>query len=119
VFVQGRPNDPIPSPEEPPVRLPWLRVAVDGVSMVPTLAPGEWVLVRRGVAPRPGAVVVVRRPERLVVKRVVRLTGDGRVWVEGDNAAASDDSRTWGAVDPGAIVGEVRWRYHPTRGRVR
>lgn len=103
------------------MRLPWQRVAVRGHSMVPTLAPGDWLLVRRGVRPRPGAVVVVRRPERLVVKRVTRLTGDGRVWVQGDNDLATDDSRTFGAIEAGDVLGEVRWRYFPVRhaGRVR
>jgi nickel-type superoxide dismutase maturation protease len=102
------------------VGLPWLRVAVRGPSMLPALAPGEWLLVRRGAPPRPGAVVVVRRPERLVVKRVVREVADGW-WVEGDNAAASDDSRAFGAVRRDDVVGEVRWRYYPLRafGRVR
>ena len=102
------------------MRLPWLRVEVRGPSMLPTLAPGEWLLVRRGVPARPGAVVVVRLAGRLVVKRVTRVGDDG-VWVEGDNAAASDDSRTFGAVAPRDMVGEVRWRYYPFRafGRVR
>jgi nickel-type superoxide dismutase maturation protease len=102
------------------VALPWLRVAVRGPSMLPTLAPGEWLLVRRGVRPRPGAVVVVRRPERLVVKRVIRAAGDGW-WVEGDNADVSDDSRVYGAVRGADVVGEVRWRYYPLRafGRIR
>ena len=100
---------------------PWLRAVVSGHSMVPTLAPGEYLVVRRGVPPRPGAVVVVRRPERLVVKRVTRLTADGRVWVQGDNDYVTDDSRTFGAVEVADVVGEVRWRYHPVRraGRVR
>lgn len=102
------------------MRLPWLRVEVRGLSMVPALAPGEWVLVRRDAAARPGAVVVVRLAGRLVVKRVTRIGADG-VWVEGDNAAASDDSRVFGAVAPRDVVGEVRWRYYPLRaaGRVR
>jgi nickel-type superoxide dismutase maturation protease len=101
------------------VPFPWFRLAVNGLSMVPTLAPGEWVVVRR-TRPREGAVVVVRRPERLVVKRAVRRT-DGGWWVEGDNAAASDDSRVFGPVDDGDVLGEVRWRYRPFRsaGRVR
>jgi nickel-type superoxide dismutase maturation protease len=100
--------------------MPWLRVAVRGPSMLPTLAPGEWVLVRRGARIVPGAVVVVRRPERYVVKRVVRRDGDGW-WVEGDNAAVSDDSRAFGAVAGADVVGAVRWRYYPLRafGRVR
>lgn len=102
------------------MRLPWLRVAVRGPSMIPALAPGEWVLVRRTSSPRPGAVVLVQRPERLSIKRLVRLE-DGRCWVEGDNAEASTDSRTYGAVPRDDVVGEVRWRYHPWRraGRVR
>ena len=102
------------------MRLPWFRAAVRGHSMVPTLAPGEWLLVRRNAVPRPGAVVVVRLAGRLAVKRVTRLTGDG-VWVQGDNDAATDDSRTYGPVPRGDVVGEVRWRYYPLRhaGRVR
>lgn len=102
------------------MRLPWLRVAVNGLSMVPTLAPGEWLLVRRNARPRPGAVVVVRLAGRLMVKRVTHLTDDG-VWVQGDNDAVTDDSRTYGAVPRADVVGEVRWRYFPLSraGRVR
>ena len=50
---------------------------VQGESMLPTLAPGQRIAVgplRR--APRRGDVVVVRRPEREVVKRVVGLPGE-------------------------------------------
>ena len=102
------------------MELPWLRVAVRGPSMLPTLAPGEWLLVRRRAPAEPGRVIVVRRPDRLVVKRAVRRTPEGW-WVEGDNAAASDDSRTFGPVPDRDVLGEVRWRYRPLRsaGRVR
>ncbi len=88
--------------------------------MVPALAPGEWVVVRRTSSPRVGSVVVVRRPGRLVVKRAIRH-GDEGWWVEGDNAAASDDSRVFGHVADADVLGEVRWRYRPLRsaGRVR
>jgi nickel-type superoxide dismutase maturation protease len=88
--------------------------------MIPTLAPGEYVLVRRTSRPRVGSVVLVRRPGRYVVKRAVRRSAEGW-WVEGDNAAASDDSRVFGWVNEADVVGEVRWRYYPPRsaGRVR
>jgi nickel-type superoxide dismutase maturation protease len=88
--------------------------------MIPTLAPGEWVVVRRTSSPRTGSVVVLRRPGRLVVKRALRRTDEGW-WVEGDNAAASDDSRVFGYVPDADVLGEVRWRYRPLRsaGRVR
>jgi signal peptidase I len=63
---------------------------VQGESMLPTLAPGQRIAVgplRR--APRRGDVVVVRRPEREVVKRVVGLPGEhvrllaGRLEIDG------------------------------------
>ncbi|MBC7373980.1 MAG: S26 family signal peptidase, partial [Frankiales bacterium] len=74
-------------------------VIVAGASMLPTLRPGDCLLVRPGGRPRAGDLVVARfaaRPELLVVKRAVRPDSD-RWWVEGDNAAATDDSRTYGA----------------------
>ncbi len=102
------------------MRLPWLRVAVRGPSMIPALAPGEQVLARRAVRIRTGAVVVVRRPHGYDVKRIARVSGD-EVWVEGDNREVSTDSRTYGAVRTSDVVAEVRWRYWPPRhaGRVR
>lgn len=95
--------------------LPWLRVSATGLSMAPTLLPGDQLLVRRGGRVRAGDLVVVRRPDRphlLVVKRVARATG-GRWWLAGDNAAASDDSRVFGPVVTDDLVGRVVWRYWP------
>ena len=88
--------------------------------MLPTLAPGDWLLVKRTNAVAPGRIAVVRLGGRLVVKRVERHAEEG-LWVVGDNAGASDDSRTYGAVPASDVVGEVRWRYYPLRaaGRVR
>ena len=78
--------------------------------MVPTLRPGDWLLVRYGAEIRPGDLVVVELPERpLSVKRAVRRVGE-RWWVQGDNPNASTDSRTLGAVP---VLGRVLWRYWP------
>lgn len=93
----------------------WHRVTASGLSMVPTLLPGDQLLIRRGGPVREGDLVVVRRPDRpslLVVKRVQRITG-GRWWLVGDNAGASDDSRVFGAVSAADLVGRVVWRYWP------
>jgi nickel-type superoxide dismutase maturation protease len=104
-------------------RSPYLRVAVAGGSMSPTLADGDWVLCRRvrGVTGiREGDVVVLERPDRpslLIVKRVVRRAGSGW-WVEGDNAAASDDSRLFGPVPEAFVVARVLARYWPHPRRV-
>ena len=87
-------------------------VIVAGASMLPTLRPGDCLLVRPRGRPRAGDLVVARfaaRPELLVVKRAVRQDSD-RWWVEGDNAAATDDSRTYGAAE---VVATVVLRYWP------
>jgi phage repressor protein C with HTH and peptisase S24 domain len=94
-----------------------LAVLVRGPSMAPTLRDGDAVLARRGGrAPRPGDVVIARfarRPELLVVKRVVRPTGSGW-WIEGDNEFVTDDSRSYGEA---YIEARVLLRYwpHPRR----
>ncbi len=79
--------------------------------MLPTLRPGDCLLVRPGGV-RVGDVVVARfvaRPDLLVVKRAVRRVGG--LWdVEGDNPAASDDSRRYG---PAQVLGRVVLRYWP------
>lgn len=99
------------------MRWPLGRVAVSGESMRPTYPPGSWLLVRwrrAGRWLRPGVVVVARRPDRpelLVVKRCRRLLPGGGVWLEGDNPAASDDSRLFGPVPPAAVLGRVLFRY--------
>ena len=87
-------------------------VIVSGSSMLPTLRPGDCLLVQPRGRVRPGHLVVARfdaRPELLVVKRAVRPEGQGW-WVEGDNAGATDDSRTNGAAD---VVATVVLRYWP------
>ena len=95
--------------------------------MVPTLRPGDGVLVLQGFGPfrpaiRVGDVVAVVDPRdqrRIMIKRVVAFD-DGGVVVRGDNDAASTDSRHFGPVDRRALRGRVVYRYHPQsrRGRV-
>lgn len=111
-----------------------LRV-VSGASMTPALLPGDRVLVDRMLyapdlpaalarllpvrAPRRGDVVLARSPDdgrTALIKRCVALAGDplgpgvvpaGTLWLEGDHAADSRDSRAFGAVDRRAVTGRV------------
>lgn len=96
------------------------RFEVDGASMRPTLEPGDLALAIRPHRVRPGDVVVVEHPGRPgfeVVKRVAagpggptpdgRELGPGEIWVEGDAAGASTDSRTFGPVGLDRIRGRV------------
>lgn len=86
-------------------------VEVHGTSMVPTLNPGERLLVEastfRRRSPRPGELVLAADPragERELIKRVAKVR-DGRVELRGD-ATESTDSRTFGALP----IHEIRWR---------
>jgi signal peptidase I len=99
--------------------------------MLPALSPGDRLLVDpaayRAAGPRLGDVVVLHDPEerdRLLVKRVgTAPDGTGRsetVYVVGDAPGRSRDSRTFGSVPRGAIVGRAWFRYLPVdrRGRI-
>ena len=106
-------------------RWPLRRVAVHGHSMRPGLEPGDRLLVLGWGRTRPGDLVAVADPrdsERVLVKRVTSVdAGDNRLTIAGDNPAASTDSRTFGPVDPGLVLGRVIYRYWPEgrRGRLR
>lgn len=96
--------------------------------MEPTVSAGDWVLVdpdayaRR--PPAPGDLVVAPDPradDRLLIKRVESVDGEGWLRLVGDDAEHSTDSRVFGAVEPAAVAGAPWFRYWPLRrvGRVR
>lgn len=87
-------------------------------SMVPTLRPGDQLVVRYGAVVRPGDVVVLRHPFRqdlLIVKRAVERR-DGGWWVRGDNPYVENDSREFGVVPDELVVARAWLRVRPPRG---
>ena len=86
--------------------LGWRLFAVRGPSMVPTLRPGDRVLVWARARPRPGQVVVGRfrdLPGVLVVKRVAARDADG--WLlASDNPFAEGDGSRHGTADVEGVV---------------
>ncbi|KAJ7169598.1 signal peptidase I family protein [Mycena filopes] len=114
-----------------------------GPSMLPTLAnEGELVVEYRLFNPdklRRGDLITFRSPldrKRTVCKRIIGFPGDiicvdptgayapstehievpkGHVWVIGDNAANSRDSRLYGPVSMGLIQGKLCARIWPLR----
>jgi len=85
--------------------------------MLPTLEPGDRLLVRRSRRPRIGDLVVVpdpRDPALLLVKRVAARRGE-HLELRGDNPMSSTDSRDFGAVPTTAVWGRVVRRYAPPR----
>lgn len=77
---------------------------------------GDVLVVRTGVSPRVGDLVVVRLPRRhgLAVKRAVRREPEGW-WVERDNPREGVDSWSVGVVPDADVVARVEWRLWPFR----
>jgi len=91
------------------------RITVTGASMEPTLRAGDRLLVRRTGTVRTGDIVAARDPRppgRTVVKRATSL-GMGQVWLLGDNAGHSTDSRHFGPVPLSSVEGKAVYRYAP------
>ena len=96
---------------------------IAGNSMVPTLSPGDFVIVDRAAyrarPPRPSEIVLAQDPRdarRTIIKRVAGRDPEGRLWLSGDNPAESTDSRAFGAIPAALIVGRVAWRYWRSAG---
>ena len=98
--------------------------------MSPTLAAGDWAIVVDSPEVRVGDVVVARSPrgrDLEVVKRVTagpgdRVSGVGTLgadqwWIEGDDPAASTDSRRFGPIGRADIRGRVVAVYWPPARR--
>lgn len=83
--------------------------------MLPTFRDGDEVLVAVGEKRpfSPGDIVIAHHPLKAMklIKRVDRVLEDGRLFLLGDNPAASSDSRAFGPVPPHLIVGRVTGRF--------
>jgi signal peptidase I len=121
-------------------RGPW-RIVVAEASMLPSIAPNDWLLVDPTVRrwPRRGSVVVVREPDsgELAIKRIAGRPGDRVPFADGylilaedeawllsdaDEAATQEagfgppiDSRKYGPVPVDLLVGRAWFRYAPLR----
>ena len=77
--------------------------------MTPTLQSGQFVLYEPGRPVREGDVVVARHPSQLIeiVKRVVSVDPVGLVELRSDNEVVGTDSRSFGRIDVGNVIGTV------------
>lgn len=91
---------------------------VSGLSMIPTLAPGERLLVRNDGPIVLGDIVVFERESQFDVKRVLHIEAEG-IFVQGDNDLVSTDSRTYGLIPFDDVVGTVTFRLWPKPGRIK
>ena len=98
--------------------LKWLagrrrRYRVTGTSMVPTLLPGDHLLVDerayRYHPPLKGDIVVARHPTtaHLVMTKRVTACDENQVWLGSDTPDAGTDSRHFGPVARSRLIGRV------------
>jgi hypothetical protein len=89
--------------------------------MEPTLCPGDWLLVWRGVRRgrpprvRRGQVIIARHPERpdfLLVKRAAWREPGGWYLASDNPGAWAVDSAKFGLVSPELIEGRLLLRYY-------
>jgi phage repressor protein C with HTH and peptisase S24 domain len=90
---------------------------VSGLSMIPTLAPGERILVRLDGPIVLGDIAVFERPGQFEVKRIIRIESEG-IFVQGDNDLVSTDSRTYGLIPHEDVIGVATYRLWPKPGRI-
>lgn len=99
---------------------PIQRFTVSGSSMLPTLKPGQDILVLCWFyKPKAGDIVAIKVNGKEMVKRVrhmssgpLRLVGDEAsrgTFVQGDNEKESTDSRNFGWINKKDIIGKVIW----------
>lgn len=83
---------------------------VEGDSMLPTLKAGDRVLVNTRAPLNPGDIVLAKHPFKSslqIIKRLLSIDPAGRMFLSGDNASASSDSRIFGAVTQKHLIGKV------------
>jgi phage repressor protein C with HTH and peptisase S24 domain len=83
---------------------------VRGESMSPTIRHGQLVLATGFlVAAAENDVVIIRRYGREMIKRISLTDPLKGVYVVGDNAQASTDSRSFGWLQPEEVIAKVIW----------
>lgn len=77
--------------------------------MLPVLPPQTFVIATSLVwRPRKNSVVIVFHDDKEKIKRIQDVH-DGQIYVVGDNATASTDSRQFGWIPEHTIIARVIW----------
>ena len=81
---------------------------VKGQSMQPTLNAGNLLIASKKFELHKGSLVIAKVNGREIVKRVIDIKGS-KVFIVGDNAEHSTDSRTLGWFSVDQIIGKIIW----------
>jgi len=76
--------------------------------MLPSFAPGQFVVARFTEDLHAGDVVIVQHDGLEKIKRIEKQQGN-LVYLLGDNPSASTDSRNFGWVQANQIIAKVVW----------
>ena len=80
--------------------------------MLPTLKNGDAVLINPKAKLKRGDIVLANHPYKRsvkILKRIKEFTENGDLFLIGDNADESTDSRTFGAVRLKCVLGKVTY----------
>jgi len=92
----------------------WSLFRINGQSMAPALAHGDFAVGRRCADYAPGHIVLVEHQHYgRIVKSIQRVLGDGRVLLAG-LSPLSTSTADLGPVEPGQIISRVTWRVSPS-----
>lgn len=82
---------------------------VEGDSMLPTLESGDRVLIDPRAAIHEGDIVLASHPFKSlqIIKRLLSIESDGRIFLTGDNPTESTDSRVFGVIKRKHLIGKV------------
>ncbi|RMG28072.1 MAG: nickel-type superoxide dismutase maturation protease [Methanobacteriota archaeon] len=87
-------------------------VKVEGSSMEPFLRPGQFAIIRKTKQVKIGDVICFpdpQNPKLLLIKRVQAIN-DNSAFVIGDNLTKSRDSRHFGMISKGSIIGKLLFK---------
>lgn len=90
------------------MKLPLLVRRVQGQSMSPNLKPGQIVIVWNYGKPKVGEIIIFRHNGLEKIKRIDKIE-HGSFFVIGDSPSNSTDSRQFGSINKGQIIGRVVW----------
>jgi len=90
------------------MKMPILIRRIEGISMVPSLKPGQLVMAWKYSEPQVGDLVILWHEDLEKIKRIHRINGR-QYYVLGDNRAVSIDSRHFGYLDRSRIIARVIW----------
>lgn len=86
--------------------------------MAPTLAPGDYMIITKARALRPGFVVLVEHPKYGTIVKRVKSVEDGVIRLEGDGPE-STSTDAMGQVSLYAVKGRARWAIKPKPNRIK